>query len=100
MQTRIIAKPVKVVIYNNSTSATTSTWTLAIPSNDLRQGWVIENMSANPIDIGIGDNTGSVTQILTLSAGEITEQTQTVITSSLFVKSGTASQTFLATELN
>jgi hypothetical protein len=88
----------KSVTYNNSTSATINTWSLAIPSNPNRQGWMIENISSNIIKIGVGDEFGNVTEFLALTAGEVNSQTGQVITSDLFVQSGTASQSFLASE--
>lgn len=87
MITTINAKKVKAISYNLTTPASTA-WSLAIPKNSLRQGWLIHNNATSGIiKVGIGDNVNNVTEITEIGAKTSVNQSLMVTTDNIFVSS-------------
>lgn len=86
-------KPITLINFNSSTSATVNTWTLAISANPLRKSWRIINPTGSGVvmEVGQDDGLGNVTRYFSLVAGETITQVDWLTTGSLFIRNITSS---------
>lgn len=82
------------VFFNNNTSSTINTWTLALPANNKRQKWVLTNKGSDSIEVGLGDGLGNVTSLAVVAANSYKGEQDNVTAGDIFVRSATASQPF------